>query len=75
MKICVTLPPHFFKNLNFPNMCSRSLGTVKNYVVLGVGRWVKVKTLRLHYVRGEVGGIRRKHYEKHYVFFDSARAF
>ena len=44
-------------------------GLSKNYVVLGVGRWVKVKTLRLHYVRGEGGGIGRKHYEKHYVFF------
>ena len=43
-------------------------GLSKNYVVLGVGRWVKVKTLRLHYVRGEGGGIGRKHYEKHYVF-------
>ena len=36
--------------------------------MLGVGRWVKVKTLRLHYVRGEGGGIVQKHYEKHYVF-------
>ena len=36
--------------------------------MLGVGRWVKVKTLRLHYVRGEGGGIGRKHYEKYYVF-------
>ena len=44
-------------------------GLSKNYIVLGVGRWVKVKTLRLHYVRGEVGAIRRKHYEKHYVVF------
>ena len=43
-------------------------GLSKNYVVLGVGRWVKVKTLRLHYVRGEGGGIGRKHYEKYYVF-------
>ena len=25
--------------------------------MLGVGRWVKVETLLLHYVRGEGGGI------------------
>ena len=36
--------------------------------MLGEGRWVTVETLRLHYVRGEGGGIGRKHYEKYYVF-------
>ena len=36
--------------------------------MLGVGRCVKVETLRQHYVRGEGGGIGRKHDEKHYVF-------
>ena len=44
-------------------------GLSKNYVVQRVGRWVKRKTLRLHYVWGEGGGIRQKHYVEHYVFF------
>ena len=32
-----------------------SVGLSKNYVVLDVGRWVKLDTLRRHYVGGREG--------------------
>ena len=44
-------------------------GLSKNYVVLRVGRWVKVKTLRLHYVTGEGGGYRTKTLRKTLRFY------
>ena len=44
-------------------------GLSKKYVVLGVGMWVKVKTLRLHYVMGEGGGYRTKTLRKTLRFF------
>ena len=45
------------------------MGLSKNYVVLRVGRWVKVKTLRLHYVTGEGGGYRTKTLRKTLRFY------